>query len=182
MANPFFCKYPNSKFCINEHLINFFNGVLFKFNINIQLTRFSYVDYSYEEKYNEIDDKYKIEILVINSQPLSGQYNYNKKEWDDYIISLNKKYKIATTTKVNNEILCTMDDNLTIKSIAIISTKVPIIIAINSGVIPGILNEHTLQNIKRAFMFDNSNYFSYPNFVTKYNINNITFEELDSLL
>ena len=116
--------------------------------------------------------------MVLNSQPLSDQYKYNKSEWDNYICVLNKLYNVVTTTKVNNEIKCTTDDNFTIKTIAAISTKVPIIIAINSGVVPGLLNIYTLTNVKQFYTFDSRCCYSYPNFVSReniYEISNICF-------
>ena len=92
---------------------------------------------------------------------------------------MNEKYKLITTTKVNNNIVCTMDDNLTIKNIAAISTNVKVVIAVNSGVVPGLLNYYTLSNIKRFYTFDDRCFYSYPNFVRKQKISEITFQELD---
>ena len=158
----------------------FFNIALTKLRIPIKLNRFTYKDEDLLSRYELLDEKYKnIDILVLNSQPLSGQYNYDKNEWDNYIIFLNEKYKLITTTKVNNNIVCTMDDNLTIKNIAAISTNVKVVIAVNSGVVPGLLNYYTLSNIKRFYTFDDRCFYSYPNFVRKQKISEITFQELD---
>ena len=67
-------------------------------------------------------------------------------DWNNFCIILNKKYKIITTKKVDG-ILCTLDDNLSLKDIASLSTNIKNIIAINTGVVPGLLNEYTLNNI-----------------------------------
>ena len=75
-----------------------------------------------------------------------------------------------------------MDDNLTIKNIAAISTNVKVVIAINSGVVPGLLNYYTLTNIKQFYTFDDRCFYSYPNFIRKRNIRNIPFQELDKYL
>ena len=75
-----------------------------------------------------------------------------------------------------------MDDNLTIKNIAALSTNVKIVIAINSGVVPGLLNYYTLTNIKRFYTFDDRCFYSYPNFIRKQNINNISFQELSEVI
>lgn len=173
----------NKKISFNSFYKIFFNIVLSKLKIPIKLKKFTYKDEDLLIRYEMLNEKYKnIDILILNSQPLSDQYNYNKTEWDNYIILLNTKYKIVTTTKVNNNILCTMDDNLTIKNIAAISTNVKVVIAINSGVVPGLLNYYTLTNIKQFYTFDDRCFYSYPNFIRKRNIRNITFQELDKYL
>jgi hypothetical protein len=173
----------NQKISFNKFYINFFNIVLNKIFIPIKLTNLLYFDTDLLNKYENIHEKYKnIDILILNSEPLSGQYNYNKQEWDNYIILLNTKYKIVTTTKVNDTTLSTMDDNLTIKNIAALSTKVKIIIAINSGVVPGLLNSYTLINIKQFYTFDDRCFYSYPNFISKLKITDITFQELDKYI
>jgi hypothetical protein len=169
--------------CYNSYYKIFFNNVLKKLYIPLKIDRFFYNDDNLLTRFDNIPDKYKnFDILIINSQPLSGQYNYNKDEWDNYIISLNdNNFKILTTTKVEN-ILCTYDDNLTIKDIASLSTKAKVIIAINSGVVPGLLNIYTLQNVKHFYIFDTNCYYSYPNFENKININDISIDELEKYL
>ena len=169
-------------YCFNEFYKKFFTIVLNKFNIKLKLLKFYYKDTDLLTRYNNIPDKYKkFDILILNSQPGSGQYNYNKNEWDEYILLLNSKFNILTTTKVCN-LLSTTDDNLTIKDIASLSTKAKVIIAINSGVVPGLLNYYTLTNIKHFYTFDNNNYYSYPNFERKQNIKDITIQELQSYI
>jgi hypothetical protein len=92
--------------CYNEFYKVFFTEVLNKLNIPIKISRFYYEDNDLLNRYNNIDDKYKnFDILILNSQPLSDQFEYNKREWDDYIIKLNTRFNILTTTKVNNDIL-----------------------------------------------------------------------------
>ena len=176
-------KSDNKRVCYNVFYKNFFNTVLTKLKIKFVFTQFYYKDADLLTRYNNLNEKYKnIDILILNSQPFSEQYDYNKQEWDNYICELNKKYNIVTTTKVNNDIKCTMDDKLTIKTIAAISTKVSVIIAVNSGVVPGLLNIYTLTNVKQFFTFDSRCYYSYPNFVSKNKITDITFNILNNFI
>lgn len=176
-------KSEDKRVCYNIFYKNFFNIVLSKLKIKFMFTHFYYIDSDLITRYNNLNEKYKnIDILILNSQPFSEQYDYNKNEWDNYICELNKKYNIVTTTKVNNDIKCTIDDNLTIKTIAAISTKVPVIIAVNSGVVPGLLNIYTLTNVKQVFTFDSRCYYSYPNFVSKNKITDITFDILNNFI
>jgi hypothetical protein len=161
---------------------NFFNVVLKKLKFNISINKLVYYDEDLLNRYNLLPDKYKMfDILILNSTPFSGQYNYKKNIWDNYIIKLNDNFKLLTTTKVHG-VLCTYDDKLTIKDIAALSTKAKVIIAINSGVVPGLLNYYTLTNVKHFYIFDNRCFYSYPNFENKNSITDITFEELDSYL
>jgi hypothetical protein len=156
----------------------FFTKVLMKLNINLSIEKLYYIDEDLINRYDNIPAIYKdFDILILNSAPLSGQYNLNKQIWDNYIIILSKHFKVLTTTKVE-EVLCTFDDKLTIKDIASLSTKSKVIIAINSGVVPGLLNIYTLTNIKHFYIFDDRCYYSYPNFENKQNITDITVDEL----
>jgi hypothetical protein len=99
-----------------------------------------------------MDEIYKnIEILVVNSTPLSGQYVYDKDEWDKFLIELNKKYIIATTQKVNDNILSL--HNISLKNIASIATNVKIIIAINTGPSIPLYNTDILDNIEVLHLF-----------------------------
>jgi len=167
----------------NNYCIKFFNSVLNKLHFNISINNIIYFDNDLITRYDNIPDKYKnFDILILNSQPFSGQYTYNKGEWDNYIISLHSQnFKILTTTKVDN-LLCSSDDNLSIKDIASLSTKAKVVIAINSGVFPGLLNVLTLQNVKHFYIFDNRCYYSYPNFENKNNINDISVDELNNFV
>lgn len=160
----------------------FFNKFLKKIHMPVQLDYFYYTDHDLLVRYEKLHDKYKnIDLLILNSEPLSDQYKYEKHIWDGMIYLYSQKYKLVTTTKVD-DILCTMDNNLTIKDIAALSTKVKVIIAINSGVVPGLLNEYTLQNIKQVYIFDDRCFYSYTNFQVKEDIREINFHELDKYM
>lgn len=167
----------------NRFYRNFFNDVLQKLNIKQTIYKLYYWDENLITKYKNLNDKYKnLDILIINSQPLSGQYNYDKNTWDKFINKLKNNFKIATTTKVNDSIACTFDDNLTVKDIGAISMKTKVIIAINSGVLPGILNYYTLINIRHVYIFDNRCIYTYPNFENRENITDIKLDELQNYI
>lgn len=159
----------------NEFYVIFFNQLLKKININQKINYLSYNDKDLLIRYNNFNEKFKnIDFLIINSVPMSGQYNYNETEWNNLCIKLDKKYKIITTKKVN-DIQCTLDDNLTIKDIAALSTNIKNIIAVNTGVLPGLFNEYTLNNIDVLYYFDNNLTFSYPKFKKINNLNELNF-------
>ena len=165
-------------YSMNEYLKVFYNNVLRILNINFKITKYCYTDNELITRYDNIHDKYKyFDILILNSQPRSNQYNYNKMEWDNYILNLNQHFKVLTTSKVK-DMLCTTDDNLTVKDIAALSTKAKVIIAINSGVVPGLLNIQTLMNIRCFYIFDKWKFFTYPNFKYTKLITDISVDEL----
>lgn len=164
----------------NRFYIAFFNHALKKINMDgFILHDIIYHDHELIERLDRISDKYKqFDILILNSQPFSGQYNYNKDRWNDHIQKMNTAFKIVTTTKVDG-VLCTFDDKLSVKDIAALSSRAKIVIAINSGVFPGLLNSYTISNVKHFYIFDIRCFYSYPNFTNLKNcITDITFDEL----
>ena len=176
------CQLGMNRSFYDRFFSSFFNNVMDVMKIKIKIKTFYYKDSNLKDRYISInkrfDNKYrKIDILILNSQPMSGQFNYNKSEWDEHIKLLNRNYKVMTTTKVDG-IACTMDDHLSVKDIASISTRVKIIIAVNSGVVPGLLNKYTLNNIKHAYIFDDRCKFSYKKFENKDSIKEITVSDI----
>jgi hypothetical protein len=144
----------NDRF-IEDRLCNAFNIFLNNHNIPISVDLFEYEDLDLFKRFEELEDKYKkIDILVINSQPLSGQYHQyytNKNDWNDYCIKLSEKYTIATTEQVNHNILCL--DTFSVKNIAAIALNVKKIIAINTGPSIALYNKNILDNIEDFYLF-----------------------------
>ena len=170
--------HENNPYIMNVFLKMFYNNVLNLLNIDFTINRFFYVDEELVTRYEKIPDKYKnFDILIVNSQPRSNQFDYVKSEWDDYIVYLSKYFNILTTTKVY-DLQCTYDDNLTVKDIGSLSRKAKVIIAINSGVLPCLLNYDTLTSVKSFYTFDKWKYFTYPNFKNSKKITDITVDEL----
>jgi hypothetical protein len=164
----------------NSYYLNYFNIKLKNLNIPVTINRFCYEDEDLFNRYDNLHEKYKnIDILIINSEPLSKQFEYNENNWNIGIQFLNKKYKIVTTKKVSENILCTRDDNLKIKDIGAISTKVKVVIAINTGPIVALYNKFTLMNVKKFYVFADNIYYSYPNFEMKKYLKDIPLNELD---
>jgi hypothetical protein len=135
-----------------DMLCNMFNIFLKKYRIPISVHSFEYKDPDLLTRFENIEDKYKnIDILIINSSPLSGQYNYNKPEWDHFIIRISQKYLVATSQKVNDNILSLHD--MSVKNIASIALKVKKIIAINTGPSIPLYNTDILNNVEVIYLF-----------------------------
>ena len=67
------------KICYNIYYKNFFNIVLSKLKLNFSINKFFYIDNDLIERYDKIPSIYKnFDILILNSEPLSGQYKYDK--------------------------------------------------------------------------------------------------------
>ena len=160
-----------------------YNNSLIYLEIPIRFENFYNEDETLLTDYDKLDDKYKnVDILIINSLPLSNQLNVNEEEWDNLVIELDKKYKIVTTKKVK-DIHCTWDDKLTIKKIAAISTKAKVIIAINTGPTSGIFNTYTLNNCKKIYILDNRVYYiTIPQLENIEELKNINLKNINEIL
>jgi hypothetical protein len=172
-----------SGFSQNLYYVKYFNIRLKKLNIPITISNFCYEDPDLLIRYEKLDNKFKnLDILFVNSDAQSGQYNYDEKLWKYAINILNSRYKIVTTKKIDENIISTRDDNLNIKDIAAISTHVKVVIAINTGVFTGFLNKYTLNNVNKFYIFDNRTYYNYPKFENKKFLRDISLEELDKFI
>ena len=169
----------------NDFLKSFFNEFNNKININAKkMNEFIYTDEDLIKRYENLSDDYKnIDILVINSDPASGQYKLDDAIWNKKIEEfVSKKWKVVITKKSTNVAKCTVDDKLTVKDIAAISTHAKVIIAINTGVITGFFNSYTMNNVKRVYIFDDTLNYSYKNWINKNHIDDIPINELSQLL
>ena len=109
--------------------------------------------------YNNLDSKYKdIHILIINAEPKSGQFQYNKEAFDEIINSLSKKYRVVTTAPSSPNVPCTMNDNLSLQDIGAISTHAKYIFAVHSGPLIPCFNWHTKQHVKKWIIMDKGQY------------------------
>jgi len=160
-----FNQTPNMS--LNQFLLEFYNNIILNNqvlfgNLPILETKiFQYTDPDLITRYNKLNEKYKdIDILIVNSDCMSGQCSNDRTYWNDIINMYNKKYKIVTTNKIEN-INCTLDDDLTLKDIGAISTHTKIIIAVNTGVITSFYNSYTLNNVLQVYYIDNTRYYDY---------------------
>lgn len=164
---------PHQHF-IEDKLCGMFNIFLQKYSIPISVDSFEYQDPDLQTRYENIQDKYKkLDILIINSTPLSSQYNYNKPEWDNFIINLDKKYGVATTQKVNDNILSL--DDITVKNIAAMALHVKIIIAINTGPSVPLYNTDILNNVDVIYLFGGCANFKTRKIRLVNNLNELSF-------
>ena len=148
---------------IEDKLCKMFNIFLDTHNIPISVDLFEYEDPDLFKRLEQLYDKYKkIDILIINSKPLSGQYSdYDncKNEWNQFILKLSEKYRVATTEKVNDNIICL--DTFSVKNIAAIALNVKKIIAINTGPSIPLYNKNILDNIENLYLFGASQHYNF---------------------
>ncbi len=147
---------PSGQPSPEDMLCTMFNLFLKNYNIPITIDKFEYQDNDLIHRYSLLENIYKnIDILIINSAPLSGQYNYDKSEWDNFINRLSQKYKVAVSEKINNitneNIVCLSD--ISVKNIAAIALGVKKIIAINTGPSIPLYNTDILDNVDVLYLF-----------------------------
>lgn len=125
-------------------------------NINTSL----YQDEPYLTKiYEKLDPKFKdIDILIINAEPQSGQFVYDKAKMDDMCKRLSKTHRIVTTTPVDGSINSTMRDGLALQDIGAISTRAKYIIAVHSGPIVPCYNILAKNSVKRWIILVDKGY------------------------
>jgi hypothetical protein len=113
---------------------------------------------------------------------MSCQFEYIEDHWINLIIQFSKKYKTVITKKINHQVNCTLDDNLSIKTIGAMSIKAKVIIAVNTGVVSGLLNIHTLNNVLHYCNLDKFVFFDYPKFTNYDNLKKINITYLMDIL
>jgi hypothetical protein len=162
------------QYFIEDKLCGMFNIFLQKYNLPISVNSFEYQDPDILTRYENLEDKYKkLDMLIINSPPLSGQYIYNKPEWDNFIINLNRKYSLATTQKVNDNILSL--DTISVKNIAAMALHVKIIIAINTGPSVPLYNTDILNNVEVIYLFGANGIWKTRKFKLVNSLNELSF-------
>ena len=151
-----------------------FNIFLKNLNAPIIVKLFEYQDLNLFERFQLLDDQYKnVDILVINSTPQSGQFTYSKEEWNQFLIKLSKKYKIATTEKVADDILSI--NHFSVKNIAALATSVKKIITINTGPSMPLFNTDILNNVDQIYMFSDGYIFKTRKIVKMQHISELNF-------
>jgi hypothetical protein len=155
----------SKKIGFNNFLTLFHKEIFVHLNLPTNFTDYIYKDPDLLIRYEKLNDKYKnIDFLIVNSKPLSFQYTYNQELWDRLLDKLTEQnYNIVTTLKYK-DLKCTMDDDLTIKDIASISTHSKNIISIATGPITPLINEDTLNFVNCFFIIGDSEFFylNYP--------------------
>jgi len=124
-------------------------------NLSIDTSVYQKEDYLLDI-YNKLDPKFKdVDVLFINSKPNSSQFDFNKEKMDALAVHLAEKYKLVTTTPVNDLIPCTMTAGLKIQDIGAVSTHAKYIIAVFSGPISPCFNLYTKNNVKKWYILYN---------------------------
>ena len=146
----------------NNFLLNHTNRIAKLLDLP-QIESFFYEDDDLSSRYERLPDSCKdIDVLFVNAVPQSGQYRYNKADWDALADQLQKAgYKIVSTSLIKG-IQSTIQHSLTVKDIAAISTRAKYIVGVNSGPIAPCLNAYTIANVKRWFLFDFTVHYKYP--------------------
>jgi hypothetical protein len=110
-------------------------------------------------------------ILIINSVPASGQFDYND-SFDQTIQQLASRYRVITTKKVVG-VDCTLDTGMSLVDIGALAANCDHLVAIETGPHSACLNKWTVQNIKSWIVGHNTNSFLYNNSLAVKNMNEL---------
>ena len=125
-------------------------------NLQIDTSIYQKEDYLLDI-YKKLDDKFKnIKVLILNAEPKSGQFSYNKEKMDNMCRRLAGKFKVVVISPVDN-IPCSLTDGLKLQDIGAISTGAEYIIGFNSGPLIPCFNIHTKNKVKKWIIFDSLN-------------------------
>jgi hypothetical protein len=163
----------------NVFLTDFFNEYLEKhLHAPLRIKELVYIETptgsDLLQRYNYLPESMQnVDILFINSRPLSGQFRYNVEEWNSYIEKAAERWKVVTTMKVYGHIPCTLDYMMTVKTIAAIASHAKYIIAINTGPMAACMTEMTFKNVKMIYIFDDNNSFDHEKITQMTSISDI---------
>lgn len=147
---------------------------------------YAYTDYDLLLRYELLPAEYKdVDVLVVNSTPRSGQYVAffpHRHIWDRYFRYLVdvKKLNVVTTEKIAG-VKCTADAGLSLKNIGAISTRAKVIIGISTGPLSACFNTYALENMRRMYIFHDSNTYITPKVVKRNVIMDISTDEIYNL-
>lgn len=160
----------------------YYNNVFKKLSIPHIMTEITYSDNELIDRYYRVMNSYSplknTQILIINSEPMSGQYTYDIEEFNAYTKKLAEIFNVVVTRHIDTDIPCTVSYGLNIKDIAAISINVDVIIAINTGPFVGLLNTYTMNRVKQFYIFDEKEKYILPKFQMKEKITDIPIDEL----
>ena len=126
-------------------------------NLGINTSIYQQEDYLLDI-YSKLDPKFKdVYILILNNQPMSGQFPYDKANVDAMCLHVASKFKNVVVISPVGDIPCTLTDGLKLQDIGAISTHAKYIIGFNSGPVVPCFNIHTKKSVKKWILFDRVN-------------------------
>jgi RNAse (barnase) inhibitor barstar len=155
----YYNKISEYNFKFDLFYVDFFNKM--SNELKIEPKFFSNLDMLFDNFNYEISTNKTYDYLIINSRPMSGQFNYEENKFDylcDLLTNLNKTF--ITTQKVKNY-ECTSDYGMSLVDIGNLSNYCNNIISVNTS---PIIRTFTIQNIdkvKKRFVLDNYLSYSY---------------------
>jgi hypothetical protein len=91
--------------------------------------------------------------LIINSEPRSRQFRYNKHLVERFCNAVHDlPLRVVVTTPVDGLRPCTWDDGLNIQDIGAISTHAKFVVGILSGPMTACFNATTIANVTKLFL------------------------------
>lgn len=127
-------------------------------------------------KNNILSDKF--DLLIINSVPMSGQYEFNNRDFINLINELMSKIpniKIITTNKTGIDgVKCTLDYNLSLVEIGNLSLYCDYIVGVHTSPLIYTFNVWNLCRIKKWYVLHG------PKYAYDYNENCLIYDKLNN--
>ena len=157
--NFYYNEISKHNFMYDLFYVNYFNKISSKFNLDIVIK--NNFDLLFDNDNPKIDLKKTYDFLIINSIPLSKQFNYNEEEFIKLCTLFEKNNITFITTKKIKNYECTLDYNMSLIDIGHLSNSCRNVIAVNTS---PIITTFTIQNINKVdkrFVLDNFLKYSY---------------------
>lgn len=164
-ANDYYFKYKEGrdKVLYDQFYVEYFNKLSHDLNLPQVCDSINCILYNHNPIFVDKSELY-YDILLINSDPLSSQIEYEPSDVDRFL-DRHKKYSIITTQKVDGYD-CTRDYGLNIAKIGVLSKNVKDIVAIHTSPVIPCLNHCTIASVSRFIILDRMNTYSFPKIET----------------
>ena len=155
-------------FLINERHQAFFNIVSERMGVQNPIDSKCGTVIDNEKILEKTDPDLECDMLIVNSQPKSGQFIFHPNEFNGKISEWKDKYKIVTTGKSTvKDIPCTLDYGLNLLQIGYLSTKAKYIIGIATAPLINCFNKWNIDTVKRWVVLCNRATYSYNDRIIK---------------
>jgi len=173
--------YRRGVYILNERYDEFFTYLSDKIGIKNPIGGKNCTVIDHPDILKYVNPNVSCDILLVNSIPLSRQYLYVEKDFEDKIRQLKEKYTVVVTKSVSvPDVPCTMDYGLNLLGIGGVSVKAKYIIGIATAPIISCFNIWNLNTTKKWFVLSRRSTYSYNDRIfRKKSVAHISMSELE---
>jgi hypothetical protein len=172
----YYRKISEYNFNLDLFYVDFFN--LMSSNLELSPKFFSNTDLLFDNSNYEISTNKTYDYLIINSQPMSNQFNYQGNQFYYLCDLLTKLEKTFITTQKIKNYECTTDYGMSLIDIGNLSNYCENIIAVNTSPIIRTFTTQNINKINKRFVLDNELSYSYNERIYSFNSLSQIFDKL----